>query len=207
MQTRLERFRSKISGRSKSDNEEEMEKIYPKLPINRDPVPEMQKTIKASTSVWSSLESCRSKHMFRKQNDLCSVKGIGSITAQRFRHMFVHNNRNYRAYNPSDPFISLPPHVRSMVDRHQVCKIVNESSITSAGGLLVLHVNARGLEKHFESFKCLVYHTRPHVVCVTETNDPDLKDVKLYDYKCEFTHSNKKGQGCKGGLWFMSIRT
>ena len=174
--------------------------LNPNLPINCFSVWEMQKTIRASQRIWDSFKAYRHKYLFRKLNDLCCVKGISHTIKLRFKHMFVYDNYNYSVSD--DPY-SLPPHVQSIVDFDQECKTLNErkiESIVTTDNLFIFHINARGLKKNFENFKYLIDHSHPDVVCVTETNNPDPKNVCLLHYSYKFAHSTKKGRGCKGGV-------
>ena len=176
--------------------------VYPSLPINCTSVWEMQETIEAPTRIWDSFEVYQSKYLFRKLDDLRCVKGIDHMRKLRFKRMFVYDD--YDGSKSSDPFISLPPHVQSIVEPHQECKIVKESRIeriNRTDDLLIIYVNARGLKNNFASFKYLVDHSHPHVVCVSETNNPDPEEVHLPGYYCdEFTESNRKSRGCSGGV-------
>ena len=175
--------------------------VYPSLPINCTSVWEMQETIEAPTRIWDSFKVYRSKYLFRKLDDLCCVKGIGNTIKLRFKRMFVYDDYDYSVSD--DPYISLPPHVQRIVGSDQECKTLNMhkvKDIKSADRLLILHVNVRSLEKNFANFEYLIDCTCPHVVCVTETNNPDPAEVQLSGYNCEFTHSTKKGRGCQGGV-------
>ena len=52
-----------------------------------------------------------------------------------------------------------------------------------ADRLLIVHLNINGLKKKLNWLKELAQEMKPGIICVSETNNPDINDVEIQGYK------------------------
>ena len=78
-----------------------------------------------------------------------------------------------------DPLKHLSPHVRHIVDENQA--EFNKDPI--ANRLLIVHLNINGLKTKINCLKKFTQEMKPDIICVSETNNPDINDVKIQGYE------------------------
>ena len=120
------------------------------------------------------IDEYRSKYTLRKQEDLECVQDIGPKTAKLFEALFQSSCCNY-----DEPLKHLPPHVRHIVDENHV-EFYTEPT---AECLLIVHLNINGLKKKLTWLKELAQEMKPGIICVSETNNPDINNVEIQGYK------------------------